>query len=191
MGSFVSVTEQSLASAEEGDLMIYPKNGFLVKSTSTELQITSDMVVNSHTQIYDLRNMAETYPYMELIANKDKTPYGSQVAVEVNPNVNAYNFDEFSTSKLFQGTPDMTYVPDVYIMMGEGYKETVAVPDAETVIPLGVRVREAMDLNFYVQYIDGINEVWLEDRATGEFYPIVNYMGTIRGLEPADYQGRF
>lgn len=191
MGSFVSVTEQSLASAEEGDLMIYPKNGFLVKSTLTELQITSDMVVNSHTQIYDLRNMAETYPYMELIANKDKTPYGSQVAVEVNPNVNAYNFDEFSTSKLFQGTPDMTYVPDVYIMMGEGYKETVAVPDAETVIPLGVRVREAMDLNFYVKYIDGINEVWLEDRATGGFYPIVNYMGTIRGLEPADYQGRF
>ena len=191
MGSFVSVTEQSLASAEEGDLMIYPKNGFLVKSTLKELQITSDMVVNSHTQIYDLRNMAETYPYMELIANKDKTPYGSQVAVEVNPNVNAYNFDEFSTSKLFQGTPDMTYVPDVYIMMGEGYKETVAVPDAETVIPLGVRVREAMDLNFYVKYIDGINEVWLEDRATGGFYPIVNYMGTIRGLEPADYQGRF
>lgn len=192
MGSFVDVTEQSLASAEEGDLMIYPKNGFLVKGTDlTELQITSDMVVNSHTQIYDLRNMAETYPYMELIANKDKTPYGSQVAVEVNPNVNAYNFDEFSTSKLFQGTPDMTYVPDVYIMMGEGYKETVAVPDAETVIPLGVRVREAMDLNFYVKYIDGINEVWLEDRATGEFYPIVNYMGTIRGLEPADYQGRF
>lgn len=191
MGSFVSVTEQSLASAEEGDLMIYPKNGFLVKSTLTELQITSDMVVNSHTQIYDLRNMAETYPYMELIANKDKTPYGSQVAVEVNPNVNAYNFDEFSTSKLFQGTPDMTYVPDVYIMMGEGYKETVAVPDAETVIPLGVRVREKMDLSFYVRYIDGINEVWLEDRATAAFYDVANYKGTIRGLEPADYQGRF
>lgn len=192
MGSFVSVTEQSLASAEEGDLMIYPKNGFLVKGADlTELQITSDMVVNSHTQIYDLRNMAETYPYMELIANNDKTPYGSQIAVEVNPNVNAYNFDEFSTGKLFQGTPDMTYVPDVYIMMGEGYKETVAVPDAETVIPLGVRVREKMDLSFYVRYIDGINEVWLEDRATGGFYPIVNYMGTIRGLEPADYQGRF
>lgn len=192
MGSFVSVTEQSLASAEEGDLMIYPKNGFLVKGTNLEeLQITSDMVVNSHTQIYDLRNMAETYPYMELIANKDKTPYGSQVAVEVNPNVNAYNFDEFSTSKLFQGTPDMTYVPDVYIMMGEGYKETVAVPDAETVIPLGVRVREKMDLSFYVDYIDGINEVWLEDRATAAFYDVANYKGTIRGLEPADYQGRF
>jgi|GEM_PF-3438760 len=188
MGSFVSVNDASA----QGDFLIYPKSGFLVKADGLdELQITGDMVVNSHTQIYDLRNMAETYPYMELIANKDKTPYGSQVAVEVNPNVNAYNFDEFSTSKLFQGTPDMTYVPDVYIMMGEGYKETVAVPDAETVIPLGVRVREAMDLNFYVKYIDGINEVWLEDRATGEFYPIVNYMGTIRGLEPADYQGRF
>lgn len=192
MGSFVDVTEQSLASAEEGDLMIYPKNGFLVKGPDLrELQITSDMVVNSHTQIYDLRNMAETYPYMELIANKDKTPYGSQVAVEVNPNVNAYNFDEFSTSKLFQGTPDMTYVPDVYIMMGEGYKETVAVPDAETVIPLGVRVREKMDLSFYVDYIDGINEVWLEDRATAAFYDVANYKGSIRGLEPADYQGRF
>lgn len=192
MGSFVSVTEQSLASAEEGDLMIYPKNGFLVKGTNLEeLQITSDMVVNSHTQIYDLRNMAETYPYMELIANNDKTPYGSQIAVEVNPNVNAYNFDEFSTGKLFQGTPDMTYVPDVYIMMGEGYKETVAVPDAETVIPLGVRVREKMDLSFYVDYIDGINEVWLEDRATAAFYDVANYKGSIRGLEPADYQGRF
>lgn len=192
MGSFVSVTEQSLASAEEGDLMIYPKNGFLVKGTNlAELQITSDMVVNSHTQIYDLRNMAETYPYMELIANNDKTPYGSQIAVEVNPNVNAYNFDEFSTGKLFQGTPDMTYVPDVYIMMGEGYKETVAVPDAETVIPLGVRVREKMDLSFYVDYIDGINEVWLEDRATAAFYDVANYKGSIRGLEPADYQGRF
>lgn len=192
MGSFVSATEQSLASAEEGDLMIYPKNGFLVKGTDlTELQITSDMVVNSHTQIYDLRNMAETYPYMELIANNDKTPYGSQIAVEVNPNVNAYNFDEFSTGKLFQGTPDMTYVPDVYIMMGEGYKETVAVPDAETVIPLGVRVREKMDLSFYVDYIDGINEVWLEDRATAAFYDVANYKGSIRGLEPADYQGRF
>lgn len=192
MGSFVSVTEQSLASAEEGDLMIYPKNGFLVKGTNLEgLQITNDMVVNSHTQIYDLRNMAETYPYMELIANNDKTPYGSQIAVEVNPNVNAYNFDEFSTGKLFQGTPDMTYVPDVYIMMGEGYKETVAVPDAETVIPLGVRVREKMDLSFYVDYIDGINEVWLEDRATAAFYDVANYKGSIRGLEPADYQGRF
>ena len=172
--------------------MIYPKNGFLVKGTNlAELQITSDMVVNSHTQIYDLRNMAETYPYMELIANNDKTPYGSQIAVEVNPNVNAYNFDEFSTGKLFQGTPDMTYVPDVYIMMGEGYKETVAVPDAETVIPLGVRVREKMDLSFYVDYIDGINEVWLEDRATAAFYDVANYKGSIRGLEPADYQGRF
>lgn len=192
MGSFVSVTEQSLASAEEGDLMIYPKNGFLVKGTDLSvLQITGDMVVNSHTQIYDLRNMAETYPYMELIANNDKTPYGSQIAVEVNPNVNAYNFDEFSTGKLFQGTPDMTYVPDVYIMMGEGYKETVAVPDAETVIPLGVRVREKMDLSFYVDYIDGINEVWLEDRATAAFYDVANYKGSIRGLEPADYQGRF
>lgn len=192
MGSFVSVTEQSLASAEEGDLMIYPKNGFLVKGTDlADLQITGDMVVNSHTQIYDLRNMAETYPYMELIANNDKTPYGSQIAVEVNPNVNAYNFDEFSTGKLFQGTPDMTYVPDVYIMMGEGYKETVAVPDAETVIPLGVRVREKMDLSFYVDYIDGINEVWLEDRATAAFYDVANYKGSIRGLEPADYQGRF
>lgn len=192
MGSFVSVTEQSLASAEEGDLMIYPKNGFLVKGPDLRaLQITSDMVVNSHTQIYDLRNMAETYPYMELIANNDKTPYGSQIAVEVNPNVNAYNFDEFSTGKLFQGTPDMTYVPDVYIMMGEGYKETVAVPDAETVIPLGVRVREKMDLSFYVDYIDGINEVWLEDRATAAFYDVANYKGSIRGLEPADYQGRF
>lgn len=192
MGSFVSVTEQSLASAEEGDLMIYPKNGFLVKGMDLkELQITGDMVVNSHTQIYDLRNMAETYPYMELIANNDKTPYGSQIAVEVNPNVNAYNFDEFSTGKLFQGTPDMTYVPDVYIMMGEGYKETVAVPDAETVIPLGVRVREKMDLSFYVDYIDGINEVWLEDRATAAFYDVANYKGSIRGLEPADYQGRF
>lgn len=192
MGSFVSVNPQSLATEESGDLMIYPKNGFLVKGTDLkELQITSDMVVNSHTQIYDLRNMAETYPYMELIANNDKTPYGSQIAVEVNPNVNAYNFDEFSTGKLFQGTPDMTYVPDVYIMMGEGYKETVAVPDAETVIPLGVRVREKMDLSFYVDYIDGINEVWLEDRATAAFYDVANYKGSIRGLEPADYQGRF
>lgn len=189
MGSFVDISD---ATVQQGDSLIYPKNGFLVKGTNlTELQITANMVSNSHAQIYNLRNMAETYPYVSVVANNDETPYGSQVSVEVNPNVNSYNFEEFTKDKLFQGTPEMSYVPDVYIMMGEGYDEVVSVPDAETVIPLGVRVREAMDLNFYVKYIDGINEVWLEDRATGEFYPIVNYMGTIRGLEPADYQGRF
>ena len=189
MGSFVDISD---ATVQQGDSLIYPKNGFLVKGTDlTGLQITANMVSNSHAQIYNLRNMAETYPYVSVVANNDETPYGSQVSVEVNPNVNSYNFEEFAKDKLFQGTPEMSYVPDVYIMMGEGYDEVVSVPDAETVIPLGVRVREAMDLNFYVKYIDGINEVWLEDRATGEFYPIVNYMGTIRGLEPADYQGRF
>lgn len=189
MGSFMDISD---ATVQQGDSLIYPKNGFLVKGTNLkELQITDNMVSNSHAQIYNLRNMAETYPYVSVVANNDDTPYGSQISVEVNPNVNSYNFEEFAKDKLFQGTPEMSYVPDVYIMMGEGYDEVVSVPDAETVIPLGVRVREAMDLNFYVKYIDGINEVWLEDRATGEFYPIVNYMGTIRGLEPADYQGRF
>lgn len=189
MGSFMDISD---ATVQQGDSLIYPKNGFLVKGTNLkELKITDNMVSNSHAQIYNLRNMAETYPYVSVVANNDDTPYGSQISVEVNPNVNSYNFEEFAKDKLFQGTPEMSYVPDVYIMMGEGYDEVVSVPDAETVIPLGVRVREAMDLNFYVKYIDGINEVWLEDRATGEFYPIVNYMGTIRGLEPADYQGRF
>lgn len=189
MGSFVDISD---ATVQQGDSLIYPKNGFLVKGKNLdELRITGNMVSNSHAQIYNLRNMAETYPYVSVVANNDDTPYGSQISVEVNPNVNSYNFEEFAKDKLFQGTPEMSYVPDVYIMMGEGYDEVVSVPDAETVIPLGVRVREKMDLNFYVKYIDGINEVWLEDRATGGFYPIVNYMGTIRGLEPADYQGRF
>ena len=189
MGSFVDISD---ATVQQGDSLIYPKNGFLVKGTDlSELQITDNMVSNSHAQIYNLRNMAETYPYVSVVANNDDTPYGSQISVEVNPNVNSYNFEEFAKDKLFQGTPEMSYVPDVYIMMGEGYDEVVSVPDAETVIPLGVRVREKMDLSFYVRYIDGINEVWLEDRATGETYPIVNFMGTIRGLEPADYQGRF
>ena len=189
MGSFVDISDDTV---QQGDSLIYPKNGFLVKGKDLEeLQITGNMVSNSHAQIYNLRNMAETYPYVSVVANNDDTPYGSQISVEVNPNVNSYNFEEFAKDKLFQGTPEMSYVPDVYIMMGEGYDEVVSVPDAETVIPLGVRVREKMDLSFYVRYIDGINEVWLEDRATGGFYPIVNYMGTIRGLEPADYQGRF
>lgn len=189
MGSFVDISDDKV---QQGDSLIYPKNGFLVKGKNLdELRITGNMVSNSHAQIYNLRNMAETYPYVSVVANNDDTPYGSQISVEVNPNVNSYNFEEFAKDKLFQGTPEMSYVPDVYIMMGEGYDEVVSVPDAETVIPLGVRVREKMDLNFYVKYIDGINEVWLEDRATGGFYPIVNYMGTIRGLEPADYQGRF
>lgn len=189
MGSFVDISD---ATVQQGDSLIYPKNGFLVKGKNlTELQITGNMVSNSHAQIYNLRNMAETYPYVSVVANNDDTPYGSQISVEVNPNVNSYNFEEFAKDKLFQGTPEMSYVPDVYIMMGEGYDEVVSVPDAETVIPLGVRVREKMDLSFYVRYIDGINEVWLEDRATAAFYDVANYKGTIRGLEPADYQGRF
>ncbi|MBO8446199.1 MAG: T9SS type A sorting domain-containing protein [Bacteroidetes bacterium] len=189
MGSFVDISD---ATVQQGDSLIYPKNGFLVKGKDlTELRITDNMVSNSHAQIYNLRNMAETYPYVSVVANNDDTPYGSQISVEVNPNVNSYNFEEFAKDKLFQGTPEMSYVPDVYIMMGEGYDEVVSVPDAETVIPLGVRVREKMDLSFYVRYIDGINEVWLEDRATAAFYDVANYKGTIRGLEPADYQGRF
>lgn len=189
MGSFVSVTDQTVA---KGDSLIYPKAGFLVKANGLEnLQITGDMVNNSHTMIYSLRNKQVMNPYVMVAANNNGTGYGSRVTVEVNPDVNEYNFEVFAKDKLFNGTKDMSYVPDVYIMLDDSDDEVVAVPNAEKVIPLGVRVREKMDLNFYVYDLDGINEVMLEDRATGEFSDIVNYRAMFRNMEAGDYKGRF
>lgn len=187
MGSFVSVD----ASAQ-GDFLIYPKAGFLVKAEGlTELQITGDMVVNSSTEIYRTRNMEERNPYVTVAANNFGTDYGSRITAQVNSNVNEYNFDAFAKDKLFNGTKDMSYVPDVYVMLDDSYDEVVAVPNAEKVIPLGVRVREKMDLNFYVYDMDGINEVYLEDRATGEFRDIVRSRAMFRDMEAGDYKGRF
>lgn len=187
MGSFVSVD----ASAQ-GDFLIYPKAGFLVKAEGlTELQITGDMVVNSSTEIYRTRNMEERNPYVTVAANNFGTDYGSRITAQVNSNVNEYNFDAFAKDKLFNGTKDMSYVPDIYVMLDDSYDEVVAVPNAEKVIPLGVRVREKMDLNFYVYDMDGINEVYLEDRATGEFRDIVRSRAMFRDMEAGDYKGRF
>lgn len=188
MGSFVSVNDASA----QGDFLIYPKAGFLVKAEGlTELQITGDMVVNSSTEIYRTRNMEERNPYVTVAANNFGTDYGSRITAQVNSNVNEYNFEAFAKDKLFNGTKDMSYVPDIYVMLDDSYDEVVAVPNAEKVIPLGVRVREKMDLNFYVYEMDGINEVYLEDRATGEFRDIVRSRAMFRDMEAGDYKGRF
>ena len=189
MGSFVSVDPSA-----QGDFLIYPKAGFLVKADGDglfDLQITGDMVVNSSTEIYRTRNMEERNPYVTVAANNFGTDYGSRITAQVNSNVNEYNFEEFAKDKLFNGTKDMSYVPDIYVMLDDSYDEVVVVPNAEKVIPLGVRVREKMDLNFYVYDLDGINEVMLEDRATGEFSDIVNYRAMFRNMEAGDYKGRF
>ena len=173
----------------DDDVLIHPQQGFVVKPTGTNLQMTSAMYVGGTSKDTYLRSASVVNPYCTVLASNINTGNESKIKVKFNElKDDSYNAD-FDGDKLFN---DMEPVlPELYIIQYDKNLSTLTTPTLDRTIPLGLRLKSAITVRFALQNNSGMDKVELLDSKTGIITDLAQ--GDVYTISlPADtYEGRF
>lgn len=195
-GSFVctdakgdSYTAQdSAANAIPPVAYIKAQNGFVFtpKAGLYELVI-SDYLVEGSTRT---RSTERELPTFSLdIDNANTTaPGASNVVVRYDEEMDVTIESPLNTPKVFTKTMD---TPEAYIMHNDAYYSRLYVGNGVTRIPLGIRLRKAMNVTFQKVYNKGFSSMILLDTQTGKEYDLLTRSYTTNLLPKGDTEGRF
>ena len=195
-GSFVctdakgdSYTAQdSAANAIPPVAYIKAQNGFVFtpKAGLKELVI-SDYLVEGSTRT---RSTERELPTFSLdIDNANTTaPGASNVVVRYDEEMDVTMEAPLNTPKVFTKTMD---TPEAYIMHNDAYYSRLYVGNGVTRIPLGIRLRKAMNVTFQKVYNKGFSSMILLDTQTGKEYDLLTRSYTTNLLPKGDTEGRF
>ena len=195
-GSFVctdakgdSYTAQdSAANAIPPVAYIKAQNGFVfTPKAGLEELVISDYLVEGNTRT---RSTERELPTFSLdIDNANTTaPGASNVVVRYDEEMDVTMEAPLNTPKVFTKTMD---TPEAYIMHNDSYYSRLYVGNGVTRIPLGIRLRKAMNVTFQKVYNKGFSSMILLDTQTGREYDLLTRSYTTNLLPKGDTEGRF
>ena len=168
---------------------IKPQQGFVFTPASgTELTITEDMITGGGTK-YKSAALEKPSCYLQVINKDSNGGEGSYVALFYDELADAENANlRFDAPKLFVTT---VTVPELYIDKFSSAWAGFNTPDYEEAVPLGLKLRQAMNIEFSLKSLDGYSKAVLTDAETGAQYDLTTEGGVNYSLAAGDYTGRF
>lgn len=168
---------------------IKPQQGFVFTPASgTELTITEDMITGGGTK-YKSAALEKPSCYLQVINKDSNGGEGSYVALFYDELADAEKANlRFDAPKLFVTT---VTVPELYIDKFNTAWAGFNTPDYEEAVPLGLKLRQAMNVEFSLKSLDGYSKAVLTDAETGAQYDLTTEGGVNYSLAAGDYTGRF
>lgn len=167
---------------------ILAQHGFVfTPATNDDLVITQEYFLHTITR----RTAEVTQQYCRINVKNMKSNASSDIEVELDElkeNVANYATD---APKVFNSMEKS--LPDMYVMRYDKKWAGVTIPSMTESIPLGVRISEA-GTTIRFSYVDseGLGDVILEDRLTGETYNLtIGQLCEFSDLPIGDCEGRF
>jgi len=172
-----------------GDV-IKPQHGFIYTAgEETTFTVTDDMLTEGGTK-YKSVEASKPAIYLQVNNMESQLNEGSYVALRHDPLVGGTKPDFHTDApKMFVSTAS---VPELYINRYESKWAGVCIPDAEAIIPLGLKLRDNMSVRFSLASVEGFEEVTLEDSKTGVSYDMLEEESVeIANLKSGDIDDRF
>ena len=172
----------------QGDVLLKPQHGFIYKPTSDEtLTITKAMLADGNTRS---RSAEVEMPTFSLnLVNANTKTHNSNIAIRYDEFLGEGNVSENNVEKVFATSVKET--PELYIIANDTKLASMDVATEAQTIPLGVRIKQPMNIRFEKAWFSGYKQVTLLDKVTGEEYDLTTETYTTKRLEVGDIEGRF
>ena len=175
-------------SSTPNDVILKPQHGFVFtpKSGTTKLNIEYGMFNDGNTRS---RAAEEELPTFSLnLYNANANSGYSNIAVRMDEFLGEGNQSEMDVEKAFV---NLSGTPELYIIAYDSKYSRVDYFSTEQPIPLGVRLKEPMNVRFEKAWFRGFTEATLFDKLTGREYDLLNRTYTTETLQAGDIEGRF
>ena len=165
-----------------------PQHGFIFQPNNgvTELVITSEMLVDANTRS---RSAEYEMPLVSLnLFNANTNVENSNVVIRYDEFLGEGNKSEADVEKAF--APN-TLTPELYIIANDGKYSSVDVASTSQVIPLGIKIKYAMNVRFEKVWFRDFDKVILVDKLKGVECDLLETPYTTETLSIGDLEGRF
>ena len=165
-----------------------PQHGFIFQPNDgvTELVITQKMLVDANTRS---RSAEYEMPLVSLnLFNANTNVENSNVVIRYDEFLGEGNKSEADVEKAF--APN-TLTPELYIIANDGKYSSVDVASTSQVIPLGIKIKYAMNVRFEKVWFRGFDKVILVDKLKGVECDLLETPYTTETLSIGDLEGRF
>ncbi|MEE0973737.1 MAG: T9SS type A sorting domain-containing protein [Paludibacteraceae bacterium] len=185
--SYYNYTAATFMPLGTTDVEIKPQHGFMVTGNGKTLKLDS-VYVDGNTRS---RNAEISLPTFELNLHNANNPDGGYSMVVVRYDETLGNTDgpvSSDTKKIFAFSD---LAPDLYMIMYNDQYARLNIGDKTQSIPLGIRLRSAMNVRFEQISSDAFAEILLIDTQTGESYNLLGRSYTTETLPVGDNKDRF
>ncbi|MBR2493823.1 MAG: T9SS type A sorting domain-containing protein [Paludibacteraceae bacterium] len=172
----------------QGAVLLKPQHGFIYKHTSDNyLNVTSEMLVDGNTR----SRVAEVeMPTFSLnLVNANNNVHSSNIAIHYDEFIGEGNASENDVEKVF--ATSVKESPELYIIAKDGKYASIDVATEDQTIPLGIRIKQAMNVRFEKSWFKGYSQAILIDKQTGKEYDLMTKTYTTEKLGVGDIEGRF
>ena len=172
---------------DDQEVLLKPQQGFLYKATSAgTLTITSNMLTGGNTRS---RSVAVSLPTISLnLYNANTNVQKSNVVVKYDELLEKGTISENDVDKVFTGIAE---APELYIIANDGKYSVYNTPSTEQAIPLGIRVKQSMNVRFEKAWFKEFSKVILVDMLKGVECDLLEMPYTTETLSTGDLEGRF
>lgn len=185
--SYYNYTAATFMPLGTTDVEIKPQHGFMVTGNGKTLTL-DNVYVDGNTRS---RNAEISLPTFELNLHNANNPDGGYSMVVVRYDETLGNTDgpvSSDTKKIFAFSD---LAPDLYMIMYNDQYARLNIGDKTQSIPLGIRLRSAMNVRFEQISSDAFAEILLIDTQTGESYNLLGRSYTTETLPVGDNKDRF
>jgi hypothetical protein len=176
-------------SATSQDVLLKPQHGFIFTPAvgETSLQIPSAVIVDGNTRS---RSAEVTMPTFSLnLQNANTGVAYSNVVLRYDELMDVNIPSANDVEKVFSPNTD---APELYIIANDAKYSRINVGSQTQVIPLGIRLKQDMNVKFEKAYFEGFNNVTLVDTYTGKEIDLLRKSYTTEALVAGDdIEGRF
>ena len=171
----------------QGDVLLKPQHGFIYKPTGRTLTITKGMLADGNTRS---RSAEVEMPTLSLnLVNANTKTHNSNIAIRYDEFLGEGNVSENNVEKVF--ATSVKEAPELYIIANDTKYASMDVATEAQTIPLGVRIKQPMNVRFEKSWLRGYKQATLVDKVTGEEYDLTSETYTTKRLEVGDIEGRF
>ena len=172
----------------DGEVLLKPQHGFIFKPTNGRtLTITKEMLADGNTRS---RSAEVEMPTFSLnVVNANTKIHNSNVAIRYDEFLGEGNISENNVEKAFASTVKES--PELYIVANDDKYSSIDIATESKVIPLGLRIKQPMNVRFEKAWFRGFSQATLVDKVTGEEYDLMTETYTTKRLEVGDIEGRF
>ena len=172
----------------QGAVLLKPQHGFIYKHTSNNyLNVTSEMLVDGNTRS---RAAEVEMPTFSLnLVNANNNVHSSNIAIRYDEFIGEGNASENDVEKVF--ATSVKESPELYIIAKDGKYASIDVATEDQTIPLGIRIKQAMNVRFEKSWFKGYSQAILIDKQTGKEYDLMTKTYTTEKLGVGDIEGRF
>ena len=172
----------------QGAVLLKPQHGFIYKHTSNNyLNVTSDMLVDGNTRS---RAAEVEMPTFSLnLVNANNNVHSSNIAIRFDEFIGEGNASENDVEKVF--ATSVKESPELYIIAKDGKYASIDVATEDQTIPLGIRIKQEMNVRFEKSWFKGYSQAILIDTHTGKEYDLMTKTYTTEKLGVGDIENRF